>query len=303
MFLHLHCLNIFALVCLCCHFNIVIGQERKIKSGDAIEIVVYGQEQMSQTVVVKSNGRVNYPFLEGVPIEGITLQRLQEILMAQLSRVIKRSLVVAVDFAESYPIKVTVLGQVASPGIYVIPNTANLQVALAQAGGPIPGAQLSQVKLIRKNEHEINNQVVNLESFYIEGEPNYLPQLEDDDIIMVPGFSLAKTVKVLGSVERPGSYELPFPASLLDVIFLAGGPTDQAKLSAIKVTSNNGDKPYERHFNLDAILKKENKNIPIIKPGDVVYVPEKAITWKKFIAFARDITIFVTLYVIIQRDR
>lgn len=299
-----------------------LAQERKIKPGDALEIVVYEQEVLSQTVAVSSEGTVDYPFLTGLSINGITLQRFQEILVAQLSRVMKISPLVIVRFTDTYPVKVTILGQVARPGMYVVPVTSTLQGAVGMAGGFVPGAQLSQIKLIRKNEekpdnsknnHEVTKngrhtdnqgvdiQVVDMKKFYLEGDPRALPALRDGDTVVVPGYPLATTIKVLGSVERPGSYEVTFQTSLLDVLFMAGGPTSEANLSRIKVTSLAGDKSYEVRINLKDLKKTEN--IPLVEPGDVVYVPKRTITWKKFADLMRDISTFATLYVVIRWGR
>ncbi|NIR72504.1 hypothetical protein GWN42_29910 [candidate division KSB1 bacterium] len=302
MFLHLH-LTMFALVWLFGHSEIVSGQERRIKPGDAIDIMVLGHDELSQTVVVSSDGTLNYPLLAEVPVGGITLQKLQDVLVAQFSRVMEPSPVVVVHFAESYPIKVTVLGQVARPGTYEVPNTIAFQAALAQAGISSPGAQLSQVKLIRKNDDEANVQVVNLEKFHFEGDLSYLPSLKDGDIITVPAFPLAKTVKVLGAVTKPGSYELSHRASLLDVIFLAGGPTDRAKMNDIKVTYSDADNRHARHFDLNRFLKQESEDIPMVEPGAVIYVPEQTMTWKTIVALVRDLTVFATLIVLLQRER
>jgi protein involved in polysaccharide export with SLBB domain len=169
---------------------ILHGQERKIKPGDAIEIMVYERPDLSQAVVVGPDGTVDFPFMQGVPVEGMTLQRFQELIVAQLSRYMDRSPLATVRFTETYPVKVTVLGQVVRPGAYSVPNTSTLQGAIGQAGGFIPGAQLAQIKLIRSegkngNDHK-DNHVVNMEKFYLEGDPSTLPILKED-LIVVPG--------------------------------------------------------------------------------------------------------------------
>ncbi|MDZ7262180.1 MAG: polysaccharide export protein [candidate division KSB1 bacterium] len=282
----------------------VPGQERKIQPGDALEIKIYEHEELSQAVTVSPEGTVDFPFLQGIPVDGITLERFQEILIAQLSRYMERRPLVVVRFTESYPIKVTVLGQVARPGLYSILNTTTLQGAIGAAGGFVPGAQLSQIKLIRQERGKANNQVVNMERFYLEGDPTCLPLLKDGDTIVVPGNPLATTLKVLGSVERPGSYEVSFRTSLMDVLFLAGGPTDEANLNDIKVVSLTGQNTREVRINIKDLMKSKNpETIPFVEPGDMVYVPQKTITWKKFVGVMRDITTFATLYIIIRWGR
>ncbi|MFX0132628.1 MAG: SLBB domain-containing protein [Candidatus Hodarchaeota archaeon] len=277
------------------------GQERVIKPGDAIEIIVYGHEELSQTVIVSVDGTMDFPSLQGLPIDGITLQRFQKILVTQLSRYMERSPLVTVRFAERYPIKVTILGQVANPGMYVIFNTSTIQGAISAAGGFIPGAQLSQIKLIRTNGNEMSNQVVNMENFYLTGDPTYLPKPKDGDTIVVPGNPLVTTVKVLGCVERPGSYEVSFRTGLLDVIYLAGGPTDEANLNTTRIISLTNQNIREVQINIKRLLKAKNfQSIPIVVPGDIVYIPPQKVTWKKFLSIIRDITTFAMLYYLIR---
>jgi protein involved in polysaccharide export with SLBB domain len=279
------------------------GQERKIKPGDVIEIAVSGHEELNQSVLVNSEGKMDYPFLEGVPIDGITLSRLREILMNQLSRALETRPLVVVRFAKSYSIAVTVLGHVAKPGSYMLPNTSTLQSAIGEAGGFAPGALLSQIKLIRKEGQAINNQTVNLEMFYLKGDLSALPSLKEGDTIVVPGNPLTATVKVLGSVQKPGSFDIAFRMSLLDVIALAGGTTDQADLRHVKVISFGGQNAGEtRVVNVEDLLQASNvKSISVVAPGDVVYVPKRKNHFGKFVGVLRDLSTFATLYILISR--
>ncbi|MFX0138212.1 MAG: polysaccharide biosynthesis/export family protein, partial [Candidatus Hodarchaeota archaeon] len=155
------------------------GQDRVIKPGDAIEIVIPANDEFNRTVVVSPEGTIDFPAMQGLPIDGITLQRFQEILVAQLSRYMETTPLILVRFSESYPIRITVLGQVAVPGLYPVANTASLQGAIGAAGGFIPGAQLSQIKLIRTEGEEKTEQIVTMEKFYLNGDPSSLPLLKD----------------------------------------------------------------------------------------------------------------------------
>lgn len=280
------------------------AQERTIKPGDAVEIIVSGNESLTQTVLVNPNGMIDYPALQGLPVDGITLQRFQEIAITRLSKYMESMPLVLVRFSDSYPVKVTVLGQVARPGLYTIPNTATLQGAIGAAGGLIPGAQLSKIKLIRSANSDQNQHVVNMEKFYLEGDPSSLPLLKEDDTIVVPGNPLATNVKVLGCVENPGSYEVFFQTTILDAIFLAGGTTDDADLNRIKIVSFTGQESREIKLNIKKLLKlKEFQSIPIVVPGDVVYIPKKFLHWKKIVGYIRDATTFAMLYYIIARSK
>lgn len=281
-----------------------VSQERIIKPGDAIEIKVYEHKDLDQTVVVSPEGTINFPFLQGIPIDGMTLGRFQEILIAQLSRFMDRRPLISVRFTDMYPIKVTVLGQVAHPGMYAVANTATLQGAIAAAGGFIPGARLAEVKIIRQKNGQKIHQVVNLENFYIKGDPDYLPLLEDGDTIMVTGNPLETTVKVLGSVLRPGSFQTNLRATLMDVIYLAGGPTKSANMGKIKLIkpAAKATKAIEIDLN-NSLTAGTTENLPLVEPGDIIYVPEKWLTWSKIMSFMRDVLTVSSIYIIFRWGR
>lgn len=275
-------------------------QERLIKAGDALEIIAPQSEELSRIVVVAPDGTVDFPAMQALPVDGITLQRFKEVLVAQLSRYMESTPLIMVRFSESYPLKVNVLGQVMVPGLYQVANTATLQGAIGAAGGFIPGAQLSKIKLIRTSNGVKQEQIVNMEQFYLNGDPSVLPQLQDGDTIVVPGNPLATNVKVVGGVEHPGSYEIFFQTTLLDVIYLAGGPTDDANLKKIKIVSLSGQDAREVSIDIKNLIKSQSyRTIPIVVPGDVVYVPQKKLSRRKFFDFVRDLTIFATLYYLI----
>lgn len=277
------------------------GQERTIRPGDAIEIIVPQSEELSTTVVVGPDGMVDFPAMQGLPVDGITLQRFRDVLITQLSRYMESTPLVMVRFSDSYPIHINVLGQVAQPGLHQIVNTATLQGAIGAAGGFIPGAQLSRIKLIRIDNGKQTEKIINMEQFYLNGDPSALPQLKNDDTIVVPGNPLATNVKVLGAVENPGSYDVFFQTTLLDVIFLAGGPTPDGNLKKIKIVSLTGQNAREVPIDIKKLVKTPDyKSIPIVVPGDIVYVPDKKITWRKGMNLLRDLTIFVTLFYFIS---
>ncbi|MGH7450508.1 MAG: SLBB domain-containing protein [bacterium] len=67
-----------------------------------------------------------------------------------------------------------------------------------------------------------------------------MPQLEKGDIIVVPGHPLslgAYDLKVLGEVNQPGPYTAYTGANILDLIFIAGGPTPEADLRKTRILS------------------------------------------------------------------
>jgi polysaccharide biosynthesis/export protein len=85
----------------------------------------------------------------------------------------------------------------------------------------------------------------------------------------------SKIVTVVGMVEEPGNHSITGRQTLLDVLVAAKGFQEQAGRTVF-VNRSEGDGNQQTYMvDLDELLLKGNSNLNIImKPGDVVYVPQ-----------------------------
>ncbi len=86
-----------------------------------------------------------------------------------------------------------------------------------------------------------------------------------------------KTVYILGQVKKPSSIDIPPEKKLtvLEAITSAGGFTDIAASSRVRVLRMEGDKQKTFDVDVTQITKQGNKALDIdLMPGDVVYVPQ-----------------------------
>jgi polysaccharide export outer membrane protein len=96
-------------------------------------------------------------------------------------------------------------------------------------------------------------------------------------------------VAVIGAVDRPGRFQLQRPVRLLELISLAGGPTERAGgrlqiahtpgVSVCKgaTTTVVSDEDATRNFiayNLVETLRGEDQANPYVQPGDIITLPE-----------------------------
>ena len=289
------------------HASGCLGQEHRIKPGDVVDILVYGHPEISRAIAVNPNGTVNYPLLQNIPVDGLTLNELREIIVVQLSKIIVQTPFVTLTLVETYTINVVVLGHVLRPGSYQIPVNATVQGAIGQAGGFLAGANLSGIKIIQKKQdsaarHE-EARIVDLREFLINGDPDLLPALGNGDIVVVPGFSGSIAVKVLGEVNRPGSFDIVFGNNnLLDVLFLAGGPTKEADLTRVVISSPRAGQNQELHVDLkERMIATIYEQVPDVQPGDVIFIPKKRTSaWRVMLGLVRDVTPFISLYYMIR---
>ena len=84
----------------------------------------------------------------------------------------------------------------------------------------------------------------------------------------------SRKVYITGQVERPGTFPLLRPTTILQLIALAGGLKEFAKTGDISVVRVDGPQQAFFSFNYDDVKNRKNlaQNI-LLKPGDTVIVP------------------------------
>jgi polysaccharide export outer membrane protein len=84
----------------------------------------------------------------------------------------------------------------------------------------------------------------------------------------------SRKIFITGSVERPGTFPLMQPTTVLQLIALAGGLREFADASNIVVVRQEGARQVTFQFNYNDVKNRRNlaQNIAL-KPGDTVIVP------------------------------
>jgi polysaccharide export outer membrane protein len=121
-----------------------------IAEGDLLSIRVYGQEGLSKSVRVRSDGKISLPFVNEQQAAHLTPATLAALLQASLKTFLVNP-VVAVSLEERHASQVSVLGAVTLPGLYPLrPGTGVLQ-AVALAGGLTRFADQDAIYVLRAN--------------------------------------------------------------------------------------------------------------------------------------------------------
>ncbi|MBK5721497.1 polysaccharide biosynthesis/export family protein [Dysgonomonas sp. Marseille-P4677] len=162
--------------------------EPKIKKDDMINIIV---SALNKDVVAPYNsdpsvysvdieGNITFPILGRLKVEGLTLRELSNWLTAMISKDVKKP-VVNTSFVNY---KVTILGEVRTPGTYVMPSerTTILQ-ALGLAGDLTLGGKRDNVLLIREINGTYEHIKIDLRKSDILSSPHFY--LCQNDVIYV----------------------------------------------------------------------------------------------------------------------
>jgi polysaccharide export outer membrane protein len=162
----------------------------RIYPGDQLEITIPSAPELSKTVTVQPDGRVNLLLIRPVMAADRTTEQLQQALEgAYASQLVRPQ--VYIDVKAATPLKVFVGGEVDKPGVYDMPGDINALQAVIQAGGFKHGARSGQVVIIRRGpDGRAMMRTADLHRGL--GAPTDLVPLRRFDIVYVPATGLAK---------------------------------------------------------------------------------------------------------------
>lgn len=256
-------------------------KDYQIGAEDILKVTVYGHEDLTQTVVVQSDGTFVFPLIGRVKASDLSLKELERKIVVLLSQGFIRNPQVTVVVQEYRSKTVFVVGEVSRPGTYPLSANRNIVEILSRAGpltaaagaevivvrplaevsGPIlptevgsgaeGGPAKKQAEVIRVNVRDI--QAGDLEKNVI---------LQPNDTVFVPQ---APKVFVSGEVRTPGAYPYLPGTTIRQAISLAGGLTSDGSSGRIRVVRDVEGKPKE------VKVKMED----LIQPGDTIVVKAK----------------------------
>ena len=158
-----------------------------------------------------------------------------------------------------------VLGQVRSPGSYVVKEHTRILDLLAQAGGTVDRA--GDELTITRDGDVMHIDLGALERLGLQNE-KVLP----GDVLYVPEGS--RQVLILGEVRSPGYYQFRRGDRILDAIGLAGGLTANALEEQVSLTRQNPEGNEITVVDFTELMSNRylSENIPL-QGGDVIIVP------------------------------
>jgi protein involved in polysaccharide export with SLBB domain len=209
--------------------NIPVTPDYVIGPGDELRIQIWGQVNQSGSFVVDRTGSIALPEVGTVHVAGVQFSQLSDFLKSQLGR-IYRNFDLNVNLGQLRSIQVLVVGQARKPGSFSIGSLSTLLNALFASGGPLPQGSLRDIQVKRGSETITHFDLYDL---LLHGDKTKDVRLEPGDVIFIP--DVGPQVAVMGSVTTPSIYELRGEKSFNQVIALAGGLTNAASDSKLRV--------------------------------------------------------------------
>ena len=156
-----------------------------INPGDLLEVSVWKELDLQRQVLVRPDGAFSFPLSGDILAEGRTVDAIRQELTFRLQEYIP-DLVVTVTVAEIHGNKIYVIGQVKTPGVFVVNPRVDVIQALSIAGGMTPFAQQNSIRILRRRNGE--QTILNFRySDIVKGQnlaQNIL--LEVGDVVLVP---------------------------------------------------------------------------------------------------------------------
>lgn len=157
---------------------------RKIKTGDTLKVSVWKYSDMDASLLVGSDGNINYSYIGEVPVVGKTAEEVRLLITKKLDQdyIANPRVDVKID---TKAMTIFVVGEVVRPGSYVFEPGLDPLKAVAMAGGMTDFASRT-VLIIRKNEAGEETQIeVNTKKLMKANSGRGRYELEPGDMIVV----------------------------------------------------------------------------------------------------------------------
>ena len=266
-----------------------------IGPGDFLEVSEYRTPEFHSAVRVSAAGTVMLPMIKEVQVGGMdetaAARAIEAALISQGMLLHPQVSVMVTAYAGQ---DVSVLGEVARPGVYPYTMHHRLLDVISAASGLAPSAG-HLVNVFHRDDAKTPHPVV-LDPSGTDTAADHNPELAPGDTVQV---SRAGLVYVVGDVQRPGGFPVD-PVQGLTVVqalSLAWGPTQNAAIgSAILIREQKGGRTLTS-LNLKRMLHGQEPD-QLVRDRDILFVPDSQARnlWNRVIESAIQSAIGVTIY-------
>lgn len=265
----------------------------RISEGDKLSVLVWGRPELSGKKVVGPDGRLSMPLAGSVSVALRTRDEVARALEQSLEKFyVHPSVTLEVD--EYVGNRIVLLGRVENPGVIRFDGPPTLIEALSRAGAlPVldKKATLTRCAVVRGRDRIL---WVDLKALLSAGALSFNIRLRQGDLVYIPD-SDDTLVYVLGEVQRPGAYRLTPDMSLMDALAQAGGPTQDAAPSKMKLVRSSSH--LELDIPLSTLLDPNGTRNVGLEEGDIIWIPRSGVASIGYV-FEKVVSPFVNLVIV-----
>ena len=265
----------------------LLDDDWELKAGDRVVYeVLEEREEEPLLLVINGNGELLLPLIGLVEAQGKTSKALAYEVKSKLEDdfFYRATVVISQREEDRNRGRVSVIGEVKRQGEQLIPVDAPLTVtqAIMLGGGFTLEADRTKVSIVGDGQQEARVEL-DLAAMLESGDLTLDPVLRAGDVVIVPRADQSRNqVYVLGAVNAPGLYSIKGSNfTLSQVVLMAEGFTRFARKNKVRhvTTDENGEK-IENEVDVGEILEGGDRDVdPVVKPGDMVIVDEKMISF------------------------
>jgi polysaccharide export outer membrane protein len=159
-----------------------------IGPGDQLEIFVWRNPELTQSVPVRPDGKISVPLVEDLPAADKTATELAREIEHALSKFVRDPLVTVIvsNFQGVYQTQVRVVGQATSPQALPYRDNMTLLDVMIAVGGLAEFAAGNRAKLVRTVDGQTVQATVRLEDLIRDGDISANVPVAPGDIIIIP---------------------------------------------------------------------------------------------------------------------
>jgi polysaccharide export outer membrane protein len=245
--------------------NYVVGP------ADVLRITVFSEPQLSGAFRIDNDGEFSYPFLGRVKASGLSVAGVASAVRDGLAKGYLRDPQVTVEVEVFRSQSVFVMGEVRTPGKYILSGSLTLLDVLVQAGS-LNSEAGDEVLVLRPKvasttapalPEQRDAEVTRISLRDIaSGKMSRNVSIRDGDTVFVPK---VEHVFVIGLVRSAGAYPYEANMTVLRAIATAGGITERGSNRRLRIVRIVGGKRKEF----------EAKPTDIVQPGDTIVVRQR----------------------------
>ena len=211
----------------------------RLGPDDEVIIDIFGQNETTIREFISPEGSINVEILGPLYLSGKTVEEANAYLKKRLSSIYgglgNTGTDMRLSLGQIRTIQINVMGDVASPGTYVLSGFSTAFHAIYSAGGVIDPGTLRNIKVVRGNK---TVGTVDVYEYLTKGTQKTDLRLEEGDVVLVPAYK--EMVQVEGAVKRPMFFELKEGETVANLLEYAGGFALGANNSAVTVFRQQG---------------------------------------------------------------
>jgi polysaccharide export outer membrane protein len=240
----------------------------RLGAGDLLEVGVYNVPELATKARIGSSGDIYLPLIDYVHVGDLTVEEAQALIQKRLEDGgFVRNAHVTIFLDESASQGVTILGEVAKPGLYPALGERKLYDMISLAGGFTASAG-RKVSIIRQR-NDAGTITVSL--------PRNLADDLQDNVEIRPGDTItvprAPIIYVVGDVGRPAGLLMDNGnLTVLQALALAGGTNHTAKMSGVSIIRKGPTGMTEMRVPLKKMLEAKAPDINL-QADDILFVP------------------------------